>query len=177
MRRQDPIWGEEREAKLANSDTFHFTNCSPQYFQFNQSAKLWQGLENFILTNTDQEDLLATVFTEPIFQQNDIVHRDIQVLQFFWKVVLVVNGNGKLYSSAYVVSQEKFVHDIPFERKPVGEFNNFQIPIAELETRTERNALLKDGRGCRSSCCSTNPVNASSAMARIQVTAWAQSST
>jgi len=136
VRRQDPIWGDDRQARLANIDTFHFTNCSPQYFQFNQSAELWQGLENFILTNTDQEDLLATVFTGPIFQTDDPTHRGIQVPQFFWKVVLVVDKVGKLYSSAYVVSQEKFVDNIPFERMPVGEFNNFQVPVRNVETRT-----------------------------------------
>ncbi|MBW4660387.1 MAG: DNA/RNA non-specific endonuclease [Drouetiella hepatica Uher 2000/2452] len=135
VRRQDPIWGELSEATLANSDTFHFTNCSPQYFQFNQSQELWQGLENFILTNTDQDDLLASVFTGPIFQETDVFHRGIQVPQFFWKVVLVVDRGGKLYSSAYVVSQEKFVDEIPFERKPVGEFNNFQVSVTSLEVR------------------------------------------
>ncbi len=135
VRRQDPVWGEETTARIANSDTFHFTNCSPQYFRFNQSQQLWQGLENFILTNTDQDDLLASVFTGPIFQETDIFHRGIQVPQLFWKVVLVVDGQSQLYSSAYVVSQEKFVNDIPFERKPVGEFNNFQVSIANLETR------------------------------------------
>ncbi|NJP08691.1 MAG: hypothetical protein HC866_03770 [Leptolyngbyaceae cyanobacterium RU_5_1] len=136
VRRQDPIWGTQNEASLANIDTFHFTNCAPQYFQFNQSEQLWQGLENFILTNTDQEDLLATVFTGPIFQRDDIVHRGVQVPRFFWKVVAVVDRDGKLYSSAYVVSQEKFVDDIPFERRPVGEFNNFQVSVTSLETRT-----------------------------------------
>lgn len=136
VRRQDPVWGDDRTAELANSDTFHFTNCSPQYFQFNQSAELWQGLENFILTNTDQDDLLATVFTGPIFQTDDEMHRGIQVPQFFWKVVAVVDRAGKLFSSAYVVSQAQFVKNIPFERKPVGEFNNFQVPVKELEART-----------------------------------------
>ncbi|NMF66493.1 DNA/RNA non-specific endonuclease [Brasilonema octagenarum] len=136
VRRQDPIWGEQSEAKIANSDTFHFTNCSPQYFQFNQSQQLWQGLENFILTNTDQDDLLATVFTGPVFQQSDIVHRGVQVPKFFWKVVVVVDKQRKLSSSAYVVSQEKFVQNIPFELLPVGQFNNFQVSIANLETRT-----------------------------------------
>lgn len=136
VRRQDPIWGEESTARLANSDTFHFTNCSPQYFLFNQSSELWQGLENFILTNTDQEDLLATVFTGPIFQQSDVFHRGIQVPQLFWKVIIVTDSAGKLYSSAYVVSQEKFVENIPFERKPVGEFNNFQVSVTSLENRT-----------------------------------------
>ena len=136
VRRQDPIWGETSEAKTANSDTFHFTNCSPQYFKFNQSQQLWQGLENFILTNTDQDDLLASVFTGPIFQRTDVVHRGVQVPQFFWKVILVVDRDQKLYSSAYVVSQKEFVDNIPFERLPVGEFNNFQVSIANLEART-----------------------------------------
>jgi len=136
VRRQDPLWGTMQQAELANNDTFHFTNCAPQYFLFNQSQELWQGLENFILTNTDQNDLLASVFTGPIFQANDTLHRGIQVPQFFWKVVLVVAGDGKLYASAYVVSQQKFVENIPFERKPVGEFNTFQVAIAELEART-----------------------------------------
>ena len=152
VRRQDPIWGEENEARMANRETFHFTNCSPQHFQFNQSQQLWQGLENFILTNTTQDKLLASVFTGPIFQQNDIIHRGVYVPQFFWKVVLVVDGEGKLYSSAYVVSQEKFVSYIPFERLPVGEFNNFQVPITALEARTGlkfsdpvRNADVYDG--------------------------------
>ncbi|KAB8330708.1 hypothetical protein SD80_029085 [Scytonema tolypothrichoides VB-61278] len=135
VRRQDPIWGEQSEARKANSDTFHFTNCSPQYFQFNQSQQLWQGLENFILTNTDQDDLLASVFTGPIFQQTDAVHREIQIPQFFWKVVVVVDKDGKVYSSAYVVSQERFVNNIPFELRPVGQFNNFQVSITNLEGR------------------------------------------
>ncbi|NJM74285.1 MAG: hypothetical protein HC862_31865 [Scytonema sp. RU_4_4] len=135
VRRQDPIWGEQNEARIANSDTFHFTNCSPQYFEFNQSQQLWQGLENFILTNTDQDDLLASVFTGPIFQQTDVDHRGVQVPQFFWKIVLVVDAQGKLYSSAYVVSQERFVNNIPFELRPVGQFNNFQVSIANLENR------------------------------------------
>ncbi|BAZ08739.1 hypothetical protein NIES4071_05450 [Calothrix sp. NIES-4071] len=93
-------------------------------------------MENFILTNTDQEDLLATVFTGPIFQQSDVFHRGIQIPQLFWKVIVVADSAGKLYSSAYVVSQEKFVENIPFERKPVGEFNNFQVSITSLSNRT-----------------------------------------
>ena len=64
------------------------------------------------------------------------MHRDIQVPRFFWKVVLVIDDGGRLYSSAYVVSQEKFVSNIPFERLPVGQFNNFQISLEELEKRT-----------------------------------------
>jgi endonuclease G len=136
VRRLDPVWGSMQDAKLANDDTFHWTNCSPQYWAFNQGEELWQGLENFILYNTDQEDLRATVFTGPVFGNNDEEHRGVLIPQYFWKVVVVRDRTGKLYSSAYVVSQERYAQNIPFERLPIGEHNNFQVSIAKLEQRT-----------------------------------------
>ncbi|MBB3979357.1 endonuclease G [Rhizobium azooxidifex] len=65
VRRLDPVWGDIRVAKQANDDTFQWTNCSPQYWGFNQGAELWQGLENFLLYNTDEEDVRASVFSGP----------------------------------------------------------------------------------------------------------------
>lgn len=136
VRRLDPVWGDADTTALADEDTFHWTNCTPQYWEFNQGESLWQGLENFILNNTDQDDLRATVFTGPLFRDNDEVHRGIKIPQAFWKVVVVIDGTGKLYSSAYLVSQEKYARNIPFERLPVGSFNNFQLSVARLEELT-----------------------------------------
>jgi endonuclease G, mitochondrial len=136
VRRLDPVWGDAATSARANQDSFHWTNCSPQYYQFNQSEKLWQGLENFILTNTDQDDLKASVFTGPIFRDNDEIHRKVKVPQSFWKLVAVVDGSNRLYTSAYIVSQEKYATKIPFERLPVGNFNNFQVSVARLEELT-----------------------------------------
>ena len=51
VRRLDPAWGESKAlAKIANDDTFHFTNCTPQHENFNQSrlAGLWGQLENAV---------------------------------------------------------------------------------------------------------------------------------
>ena len=135
VRRLDPVWGPTQVAGLANEDTFHWTNCSPQYWAFNQGKELWQGLENFILSNTDNDDLRATVFTGPVFRDDDEAHRGILVPQFYWKVV-VVRDASRLYSSAYVVSQERFARNIPFEALPVGRFKNFQVTIAKLEQLT-----------------------------------------
>ncbi len=42
VRREDPNWGNLDEAEIANQDTFHFTNCSPQMAAFNQ--RTWLGL-------------------------------------------------------------------------------------------------------------------------------------
>jgi endonuclease G, mitochondrial len=136
VRRLDPVWGALETAKVANQDTFHWTNCSPQYWQFNQSEEWWQGLENFILTNTDQDDLLATVFTGPLFQDDDEAHRGIMIPQAFWKVIVVGDAAGKLYSSAYLVSQKRYAKNIPFEVLPVGQHNGFQVSVAKLEQLT-----------------------------------------
>ncbi|WP_052700777.1 DNA/RNA non-specific endonuclease [Methylocucumis oryzae] len=136
VRRLDPVWGDQDTLARANEDTFHWTNCSPQYWEFNQKEILWQGLENFILTNTDQDDLKATVFTGPVFREDDYTHRGLKIPKHFWKVVAVVDGAGRLYSSAYIVSQEKYAKHVPFERLPVGQFNNYQVTVSKLETVT-----------------------------------------
>ena len=132
VRRLDPVWGDADTCATANLDTFHWTNCSPQYWEFNQKEILWQGLENFILTNIDRDNLRGSVFTGPLFSKDDEEHRQVKIPQAYWKVVAVVDSLGKLYTSAYVVSQKKYAKNIPFERLPVGKFNNFQVPIAQL---------------------------------------------
>jgi endonuclease G, mitochondrial len=56
VRRADAAWcGTADEAKLANDDSFHWTNCSPQHQIFNQSRLsdqrgllLWGSLENAV---------------------------------------------------------------------------------------------------------------------------------
>jgi len=137
VRRQDPVWGDD--AVQANADTFHWTNCSPQYWAFNQGSTLWQGLENFILYNTDADDLRATVFTGPVFSESDELHRGVLIPQRFFKVVAVLDGAGTLSSSAYVVSQEQYALNIPFERTPTGPYRDFQVSIASLEAATGLN--------------------------------------
>ncbi|MBE9461571.1 DNA/RNA non-specific endonuclease [Dyadobacter subterraneus] len=136
VRRLDPVWGDEPTSILANDDTFHWTNCSPQYWQFNQGQDLWQGLENYILYNTDQEDILANVYNGPIFSDDDQKHRGILIPKYFWKVVVVKDKNDQIFSSAYVVDQSKWATNIPFEIIPTGDFNHFQTTIKKLEKQT-----------------------------------------
>jgi endonuclease G len=136
VRRLDPVWGEATEALEANLDTFHWTNCAPQYFQFNQRPQLWQGLEDFILFHTDQEDVRATVFTGPVFREGDETHRGVQIPQFYWKVIVVTDPQGRLYSSGYMMSQEQWAKNIPFEKLPVGPFRHYQVQIRKIEELT-----------------------------------------
>ena len=66
--------GHVEEAERANADTFHFTNCSPQHFRFNESAKFWQGVERFVLENgllADDDRKPICVFQGPIFNSPD----------------------------------------------------------------------------------------------------------
>ena len=140
VRRADPDWGDLATAAQADEDTFHFTNCSPQYWGFNEGKQLWQGLENYILDTLsgkrDGQQSKGTVFTGPLFDANDEEHRGVQIPQYFWKVVVAQDTDGKIYSSAYVVSQKEYATNIPFETLPVGKVFDFQVPLAKLEART-----------------------------------------
>ena len=59
------------EAKRANGDTFHTTNCSPQVLGFNRSNKdgLWGELENYVLKQAKAERL--SVFAGPVLSDDD----------------------------------------------------------------------------------------------------------
>ena len=50
VRRIDPAWGSNSQlAKVANDDTYHFTNCAPQHRDYNRGLELWRGLEDFLI--------------------------------------------------------------------------------------------------------------------------------
>jgi endonuclease G, mitochondrial len=144
VRRRDPIWGSGATLKAANNDTFHWTNCSPQYWEFNQGDTLWQGLENFILSGAELGRLKASVFTGPVFTDADPLHREVEIPQQFWKVVAACDETGTLRSSAYLVSQAPFITPITFqqlpevsaEALPVGPYSTFQVAVSEIEGMT-----------------------------------------
>jgi len=108
VKRTDPSWGAPKIAVRGQADTFHFTNCSPQHERFNPNAKRWAGLENWITNGSDDQDMRVTVFTGPIFQDNDPKRGYIKVPLRFWKVVVRVD-NGKLLATAAVADQTDLV--------------------------------------------------------------------
>ena len=103
VRREDPNWGPE--AATANGDTFHFTNCSPQMAAFNQ--KTWLSLEDYILKNTRRWRDRVTVFTGPVFREDDRLYRGIRIPLAFWKVVAFLSDEGNPSATAYMIDQEK----------------------------------------------------------------------
>lgn len=136
VRRLDPAWGDSRAvAKVANDDTFHFTNCSPQHQDFNQNRATWAGLEDYILKNADVEDLKISVFTGPVFSDDDPPYRGVNLPRQFWKVVAMVKENGKLSATAYLLSQESLLDGLE-EEFTFGAYKTFQVPVRTVEELT-----------------------------------------
>jgi endonuclease G len=79
VRRLDPTWGTTPDiAKLANDDTFHYTNCTPQHKDFNRNKTRWAGMEDYILNHADNLHFKVSVFTGPVLAADDDAYRDIR---------------------------------------------------------------------------------------------------
>jgi endonuclease G, mitochondrial len=144
VRRLDPVWGENYLE--ANNDTFHFTVCAPQHKKLNRVT--WLGLEDYILKNTDNEDLKVSVFSGPVFSERDLDYRDIKVPLQFWKIAALIKNDGTPSVSAYLLSHEAFLGDL--ERGLIGDdgfgaYKTYQISLEKLQELTNLNldALLK----------------------------------
>lgn len=138
-RRLDPAWGEKH--KQAEEDTFFFTNCTPQHHLFN--TKTWLALEDYLLESAETEGFRATVFTGPVFRDEDHLYefrmRDgsldrIRIPLQYWKVVAMVNvSNQKLSATAYMISQKDLISNLEFV---FGQFRTYQLPIQMIENLT-----------------------------------------
>jgi len=147
VRRQDPAWGTKSAADRANADTFHFCNCAPQEARFNQDARLWQGIENYVLDNAKADDIRVTVFTGPVFADDDPDYRYVNVPLRFWKIVARVE-RGKLLATALLADQSDRLTRLP-ERMSEGfddlsKVKSFQTSVAEIEQLTGLDFALRD---------------------------------
>jgi endonuclease G len=105
-RRADVLWGSLTAARRANSDSFFFTNITPQMANFNQSSRhgLWGELENDLLAQVDLTDRRISVFGGPILEASDQAYRGIFVPDEFWKLFVYVL-DGKPRAKAFVLKQ------------------------------------------------------------------------
>ena len=139
VRRLDPVWGDSREeAVRAEADTFHFTNCAPQHWRFNRLRKFWQGIEVYILENTEVHDLRISLFTGPVLADDDPPMEGTLVPRDYWKVVAMRKRDGTLAAAAYVLSQGELLR-AKAEEFVFGEYKAFQVRVSELEERTGLN--------------------------------------
>jgi endonuclease G len=156
VRRLDATWGKTPdEAKEHGDDSFHFTNCSPQFWSFNQGKQLWAGLEDYTRDELLKREDKGVVLNGPIFDGPDAdgadlpdpsgkPHKDptfggLAIPKYFWKI-LVSKGDNRLRAAAFIVSQRNLIMDIDriqdAEKLSAEDVKVFQIPIADLAKLT-----------------------------------------
>lgn len=146
-RRADAGWGNtKKEAKLANDDTFHFTNCSQQHAIFNQATRanqkgllLWGNLEEHIAEQARDNNKKVSVFNGPILRSSDSKHMGLQIPREFYKIVVFENDDGEPRALAFLLSQASLIKDLPEEEFEVGPYEPFQVPVREIENKTKLN--------------------------------------
>jgi endonuclease G len=136
VRRLDPAWGRTaRIAKVANDDTFHWTNCSPQHWRFNEGKNLWAGLEDYLLEKAAAERRRLTVFTGPILAPDDPEYEGgVRVPRQFWKVAVLARG-GRLFALGFEVNQGELLREF-VSFTPTDVARTFQVPVRQVEAAT-----------------------------------------
>ena len=139
VRRRDPGWGSEDEARKATEATFTYPNAAPQASGFNQSKELWLGLEDHVLEFADTTDERISVFTAPVLAADDPPYRGILVPRRFFKVAAWAtpddDGTPRLAAAGFVLDQSELI-DLSRDVLAVpelGAFRTFQVRISEIE--------------------------------------------
>ena len=147
VRREDGAWGSTaKEAEFGNSDTYHWTNCTPQSEGFNQSGKqgIWGQFEEHIQAEVKAEGGRMSVFAGPVLNPDDPEHgyedgATIQVPMEFWKVVACVSKeNGQKVKRSYglVFDQTEPVERLGYERMNMDDYEIYQMPLTEITKKT-----------------------------------------
>jgi len=149
-RREDLEYGSTTKIALGSAaDTCHWTNCTPQHARFNQNKEIWQGIERHVLESTILENnVSAQVITGPVLDEGDPKYKDIQYPLQYWKIVAAVDGEGSLFATAYIASQEEVIAQYGIEAVDLfGPYKTFQVRIAEIERLTGLSFLAGAGKG------------------------------
>jgi endonuclease G len=143
-RRTDPTWGSEEEAERANADTYHFTNCSPQHFRFNETTKFWQGAEQYILENgvlAAETRRRIVVIQGPIFDSKiDQYADDLQIPSSFFKVI-VWRSTAGAKTVGLIVDQRELLDEArvnlgPPKKAKFVNVGQWRVAISQIEKRT-----------------------------------------
>lgn len=137
-RRNDPTWGDEESARRAETDTFHFTNCTPQHWIFNQSAVHWQGIERYVLeAGVHDTRGRLSVLQGPVFGAGDLYGDDLAIPSRFWKLVAWLGKDKVKRAVAFVASQQELFNEERGGRlsraDQAPEVGEYQVPVSELQ--------------------------------------------
>lgn len=151
VRRDDTAWGEtEQEEIFANSDSFHFTNSTPQHEQFNRAEfgyqGLWGELENHIKSQASNVGNKMCIFAGPILDDAHDIDHDfgggpVKVPRRFWKVVLVTEdaqtSAPQLRAYGFILDQSQAISKYGLEAFSLGEFDTYQASLASISDATD----------------------------------------
>ena len=140
VRREDVAWGKTyKSLRVANGDTYHVTNCSPQVSGFNRSSAgedNWGDLENHVLKGAASERYCQ--FAGPVLDPDDQVFEGraggtnrvrVKIPTRYWKLIVVQTQDGP---ASYAFVQEQDLSDVPLEFA-AGPFRRFMVSLDELE--------------------------------------------
>jgi endonuclease G len=142
VRRDDVCWGTSKEdIQMANGDTFHTTNCSPQVAGFNRANRgedNWGRLENMVRAETRAERAIlfsgpAFADDDPLFNSRDVHGRvSIPIPRAYWKIV-VVKGAGGPEAYGFILEQDLSAVPTAEEFVVPSAWRRYLRSIAEIE--------------------------------------------
>jgi endonuclease G len=155
VRREDNAWSDDaNDIEFANSDTFHWTNCTPQHQAFNRDSPgaqygglkgLWGDFEKYVQAELlkDKKNTKACILAGPVLAEDDPTadfgNGPIQYPVVFWKVVVVAvpgaDGKSALQAYGFVLSQKDVVDKFGIEFAP-GRFAKYRKPLADVTALT-----------------------------------------
>jgi len=156
-RREDAEWGSTMAAaKRAADFTCSYANAIPQVPALNRAIfgyhGLWGTLEAKLLEAGVEKETGKSaricVFGGPLFKDDDPVFKAVQVALDCFKVVVWYDGNGKLRTTCFRLSQEDLVGQVEFEVLRFDQvFKTYQCPLAQIEawTRLKFAAVMHQG--------------------------------
>ncbi len=143
VRLLDPCWSladtkarREADARRAMADTFHFTNAAPQYQTYNDQD--WGDLEDYVLDRAQTVEKKLTVFTGPIFRNDDPFYGrnrpggPWRIPLSYWKIAVLEKTPGELAAAAFIVGQTEYVQAL-YEAKVFSGLKPYTLD--EMRTR------------------------------------------
>jgi endonuclease G len=140
VRRADPCWGTEAEAKLAEEHTFHYSNAAPQVQRFNDVD--WGNLEDHLLDIVQRRDARMTVFTGPIFREADPEYgkdpdrESWKIPTSYWKVAVLKKPGSRPTAAGFIIGQIEYVRAL-YEKRvftSLTPYSNAEIQARHIQT-------------------------------------------
>lgn len=158
VRREDNCWGPPGlETEYANSDTYHWTNCTPQHEAFNQerprdgskqnvyapgTTGIWGHFEAELAKQIEAGGGKAVLFAGPVLQDflgaQGLGTPGVKVPARFWKVIVVRasrRNDSALQAYGYVFNQTQAVraYGLTYEGLELPEFKAQRATIAQIQ--------------------------------------------